>query len=122
MTMLMFFCRYIIFDLQESSKYLVAVGRDEDAIAVLEYIAKRNGRSITLTVEQLKAVSGKGDMRVERTFMQSLKKSFTHFNLSATRFSFALTQLIPFQSAHVKPLFSTKRLGINSALTILIWG
>ena len=49
----MFVCRYFIFDLQESPKFLVATGRDEDAIAALTYIAKRNGKTISLTTEQL---------------------------------------------------------------------
>lgn len=30
----MFLCRYVIFELQESSKYYVATGRDEDAMQV----------------------------------------------------------------------------------------
>ena len=30
----MFVARFIIFDLQESSKYLIAKGRDEEALAV----------------------------------------------------------------------------------------
>jgi hypothetical protein len=30
----MWILRYVVFDLQESSKYLVAKGRDEDAIRV----------------------------------------------------------------------------------------
>lgn len=33
-TFLAFIMRYFVFDLQESPKYLVAQGRDEDAIAV----------------------------------------------------------------------------------------
>jgi hypothetical protein len=33
-TFLMFICRYFIFNLQESSKYLLAKGRDEEALAV----------------------------------------------------------------------------------------
>ena len=33
-TFLMFVARFIIFDLQESSKYLIAKGRDEEALAV----------------------------------------------------------------------------------------
>ncbi|KAF8512500.1 hypothetical protein JB92DRAFT_2928186 [Gautieria morchelliformis] len=47
----MFICRYFIFNLQESSKYLLAKGQDEEAIA-------KNGRTITLTLEKLQAISG----------------------------------------------------------------
>jgi hypothetical protein len=31
----MFVCRFFVFDVQESSKFLVAQGRDEEAIKVL---------------------------------------------------------------------------------------
>lgn len=33
-TFMMWILRYVVFDLQESSKYLIAKGRDEDAIQV----------------------------------------------------------------------------------------
>ncbi|EJD03169.1 MFS general substrate transporter [Fomitiporia mediterranea MF3/22] len=106
LTFAMFFCRYIIFELQESSKFLVATGQDEEAIKVLQYIAKRNGRTISLTTEKLLAVSGGSTRQVRDTSVwSSFKRSFSQFSLS-----------------HVQPLFSTKRLGINSSLTILIWG
>ncbi|KAG6902105.1 hypothetical protein C0995_004285 [Termitomyces sp. Mi166 len=85
MTLLMFIMRFVVFDLQESPKYLVAKGRDQEAIAVLEHIAKRNGKTISLTLEQLLAIDG----AVE---------------------------------SHVKPLFSGRRLAINSTLIILCWG
>lgn len=35
LTFLMFICRFFVFDVQESSKFLVAQGRDEEAIKVL---------------------------------------------------------------------------------------
>jgi len=34
MTFLVFVMRFIVFDLQESSKYLIAKGRDQEAIEV----------------------------------------------------------------------------------------
>jgi hypothetical protein len=34
MTFLMFLARYVVFDLQESPKYLIAKGRDQEAIEV----------------------------------------------------------------------------------------
>ncbi|KAL5528278.1 hypothetical protein ACEPAF_7414 [Sanghuangporus sanghuang] len=106
LTFAMFFCRYIIFELQESSKYLVSSGRDEEAIQVLQYIARRNGKKISLTVEKLRAVPESTTVQTRNTsVIATLKRSFSHFSL-----------------AHVRPLFSTKRLGVNSALTILIWG
>ncbi|KAL5507126.1 hypothetical protein ACEPAH_6582 [Sanghuangporus vaninii] len=106
LTFAMFFCRYIIFNLQESSKYLVAVGRDEEAVQVLQYIAKRNGKTISLTTEMLLDISEGSSEQIRDTSIWSfIRRSFSQFSL-----------------AHVRPLFSTRRLGLNSVLTILIWG
>jgi len=95
--------------MQEYPKYLVAKGRDADAIKVLEYIAKRNGVSISLTLEKLEAVSGlvEGPSVVKSPLdtTQTIKRALSHVNLS-----------------HVKPLFSTRRLAVNTSITILLWG
>lgn len=79
----MFFCRYLIFDLQESSKYLVASGRDEEAIEALRYIAKRNGTTMSLTLEQLNAIdeSGRNPQRKKISVWQTILKSFDSFSL-----------------------------------------
>jgi len=104
LTFLMFILRFAVFDLQESSKYLVAKGRDEEALAVLSHIAKRNGKTISLTIEQFSAVEG-GRQHVPKTMFQTIKGTFSDLSLS-----------------HVKPLFAGRRLAINTAITILLWG
>ena len=45
--------RFFIFDLQESAKYLIATNQDEKAIQVLQYIANQNGKTITITLDDL---------------------------------------------------------------------
>lgn len=99
-TLLMWILRYVVFDLQESSKYLVAKGRDEEAIKVcrdmafqvfmnpfffsqaLEHIARVNGKTITLTVEKLRAISGdENKPSAPLTNKQIFKKSFSSFSL-----------------------------------------
>ncbi|KAJ3877407.1 MFS general substrate transporter [Lentinula edodes] len=105
-TLIMWILRYIVFDLQESPKYLISKGQDEKAIKVLEHIARVNGRTITLTVESLRIVSGTQDVTsTPLTTRQLIKQSFSSFSLS-----------------HVTPLFSTRRLAINTTITILLWG
>ncbi|KAJ3720585.1 MFS general substrate transporter [Lentinula raphanica] len=105
-TFLMWVLRYFIFNLQESPKYLLAKGRDEDAVKVLAHIARVNGKTLSLTTAQLQAVSG--EKMVAGTSMsnwQIIKRSLSSFSLS-----------------HVKPLFSTRRLAINTSITIALWG
>jgi MFS family permease len=106
LTFVMWILRYFVFNLQESPKYLVAKGRDEEAIKVLEHIARVNGKKLTLTLEQLQAVSGDGRTTgISMSTWQIIKKSFSSFSLS-----------------HVKPLFSTRRLATNTSITIGLWG
>ncbi|KAH7926360.1 MFS general substrate transporter [Leucogyrophana mollusca] len=105
LTLLMFICRFFIFDLQESSKYLVAQGRDEEAIAVLEHIARRNGRTITLKLSDLQAISGSTPSKSPVKLHTTIRNAFSGLSLS-----------------HIRPLFSTRRLGVNTTLIIIVWG
>ncbi|THV05875.1 MFS general substrate transporter [Dendrothele bispora CBS 962.96] len=106
-TVLMWIMRYVVFDLQESSKYLIAKGRDEEALQVLQRIAVKNGKTLTLTLSQLQSISGNvptsQPSRLSTT--QILVKALSSFSLS-----------------HITPLFSTRRLAINTTITILLWG
>ncbi|KAG5736013.1 hypothetical protein E4T56_gene18311 [Termitomyces sp. T112] len=104
MTFLMFFMRFIVFDLQESPKYLVAKGRDQEAIAVLQHVAKRNGKMISLTLEQFSAIEGTVEDMSQSPF-EVVRRAFSTISLS-----------------HVRPLFSGHRLAINSTLIIICWG
>ncbi|KXN83796.1 hypothetical protein AN958_01073 [Leucoagaricus sp. SymC.cos] len=106
LTFLMFIFRFIVFDLQESPKYLIAKNRDAEAVRALQHIAKRNGKTISLTVEQLERVNAKAHQAsITKTTWQVVKSSFTHLSFS-----------------HVRPLFAGKRMAINSSITILSWG
>lgn len=59
--------------MQESPKFLCSIGRDADAVAVIHKIAEANGRTCTLTVEQLHEaakpffrVDGDGDQQTTK--------------------------------------------------------
>ncbi|EIW83728.1 MFS general substrate transporter [Coniophora puteana RWD-64-598 SS2] len=104
-TLLMFISRFFIFDVKESSKYLVSQGRDEEAIEALEHMAKLNGKSITLTLQDFKNISEVDRSRPPMSNLEIVKEAVTSMSLS-----------------HIKPLFTSKILGINTSLIIFIWG
>ncbi|KAG2045203.1 major facilitator superfamily domain-containing protein [Suillus americanus] len=85
-------CGFFVFDVQESSKFLVVQGRDEESIKVLEHIARRD-------------VSGDTTSKSAPNLSTSVCNAFSGMSLS-----------------HVRPHFSSRRLAINTTLTIIIWG
>lgn len=56
LTLLVFFLRFVVFTFQESPKYLLYRGKDEEAVKVLDNVAKLNGRECGLTLEKLQAL------------------------------------------------------------------
>jgi len=52
--MVMWFFRFFVFNVQESPKYLMGRGRDEEAVASAHRVAAINGKSSNLTVAHLK--------------------------------------------------------------------
>ncbi|EST09725.1 Major facilitator superfamily [Kalmanozyma brasiliensis GHG001] len=58
-TFLMWIARFWVYPIPESPKFLIGKGRDEEALEVIRFIAAQNGKSTTLTLEQLKA-AGEG--------------------------------------------------------------
>lgn len=55
-TLLVFCMRFIVFQFQESPKFLLYRGRDAEAVKVLQHVAKMNRRTCSLTTEKLEAV------------------------------------------------------------------
>ena len=51
-----FFLRFVVFNFQESPKYLLYRGKDEKAVKVLHNIAKFNGRESRITLEVFEAL------------------------------------------------------------------
>ncbi|TFK98919.1 MFS general substrate transporter [Pterulicium gracile] len=102
LTFLVFVFRFLIFDLEESSKFLIAKGRDKEAIEVLQRIAKKNGRTISLTLEQFQEIEPTGDK--SPSMFKVLKGIISKASLS-----------------HFTPLFHTRRLAINTTITMMLW-
>lgn len=101
-TLLVFFLRFVVFQFQESPKFLVYRGRDERAVQVLRNVAKMNGKTSSLALETLEALEsergflhsgramlGGGAKQVQMTWSQKLLLEFDRFKILFSSFQMA---------------------------------
>ncbi|OQD76370.1 hypothetical protein PENDEC_c004G02833 [Penicillium decumbens] len=102
-TFAMFLCRFLLFTLYESPKFLVSRGRQDEAVTAVQGIAHKNKTTTWLTEEILNEIGGYPEANKKQSLstVEIIKRSFERFSVQ-----------------QVKPLFGTKRLGIS---TVLIW-
>lgn len=105
-TFLMFVCRFFLFHLFESPKFLLSRGRQAEAVATVRGIAYMNKKKTWLTEDILNAIGGHPDV-------------VTDEKLSTAEI--VKRQLNKFSTQRVKPLFGYKKLGINTALVWFCW-
>ncbi|KAF4501219.1 MFS transporter metabolite:H+ symporter [Fusarium agapanthi] len=103
LTLLMFLGRFVLFKIYESPKYLMSKGRDEEAVRVVHTVAKKNGKTSTLSLEDLKACEPEGYVAQTDT-SAALKRYLDKVDLS-----------------HVKALFVTRKLGLSTGLIMAVW-
>jgi MFS family permease len=106
-TLLMWASRFFLFTIYESPKYLMGKGRDEDAVRIVHEVARRNKKSTSLGIEDLRAceqlaVDGAG---VDTSNAAAIKRQLQKFNLT-----------------HVRALFSSRRMAFSTSIIMTIWG
>lgn len=99
----MFICRFL-FTYYESPKFLVSRGRQDEAVAAVQGIARKNKTTTWLTVEVLNEIAGlpEDNQPQAMSTVQIIKRSFERFSYQ-----------------QVVPLFGSKRLGFSSTLSYL---
>lgn len=99
-----FVCRFFLFHLFESPKFLLSRGRQREAVTVVHALAYNNKTKTWLTEDILNEIGGHHqETEAEKlTVLQIVKR-----------------QAEKFSTHRIKPLFAYKRLGINTAL---LWG
>lgn len=105
-TMFMFICRFFLFHLFESPKFLLSRGRQREAVTVVHAIAYQNGKKTWLDEEILNAIGGRPE-------------EVTDLKLSTRQI--ITRQLSKFSAQRIAPLFNTRKLGINTALLWFCW-
>ncbi|KAL5602129.1 hypothetical protein FOBRF1_009662 [Fusarium oxysporum] len=103
LTLLMFLVRFVLFKIYESPKYLMSKGRDEEAVRVVHTVAKKNGKTSTLSLEDLKACEPEGYVAQTDT-SAAFKRYLEKVDLS-----------------HIKALFVTRKLGLSTGLIMAVW-
>lgn len=91
--------RVTVVRMEETPKYLIAAGKDAEAVGVLQRVAAKYNRTCSLTVEQLAAC---GERRRTGFVAHAEEKM-------------SLTELW----VHVKGLFSSRRIALSSGLVFL---
>lgn len=103
-TLLMFAIRFLLFSIFESPKYLMGKGRDEDAVRVIHEVARRNGKTTDLTIEDLRACEPEGYV-AHTDAAAAVKRRLEKLDLS-----------------HIRSLFCTRRIALSTGLIMAVWG
>lgn len=106
MILFLWVIRYFILPVYESPKYLVSIGRDQEAVDVIHKIAERNGVVVNLTVEDLQAAAA--------PYLESDSPSVTKF----TKLELVKNSFSDLGASHIGPLFATPRLALSTSMVI----
>ncbi|KAG7090917.1 MFS sugar transporter [Marasmius oreades] len=110
LTLVLWGVRFFLFKLFESPRFLVGIGKDAEAVEVINKLAQYNSTTTTLTVDQL-VNAGKSVLGDNVSDVQHQEKRRS-----------VLSQTSVFGVKHVKALFVTKKLAFTTSLLILMWG
>jgi hypothetical protein len=106
LTLLMFSCRFFLFRLYESPKFLLSQGREVGAVSVVQSVSHHNGTKTWLTLEVLEELAGEDldDGRPKLSVLEINKRNLSKFSLQK-----------------VESLFINWKLGTTTILLWFIW-
>ncbi|KAL9002954.1 MAG: hypothetical protein Q9188_004142 [Gyalolechia gomerana] len=107
-----FFMRFVVFRFQESPKYLLYRGKDEEAVQVLHNIAKFNGRQSTITLEAFAALTD------EQSSVGSAETGEPILGAGTKQLKSSFSERAKIELARYKLLFANSAI---ARLTILVW-
>lgn len=91
--------RFLLFNFRESPRFLISQGRDAEAVQVVHEVARTNGRTSTLALDDLQAIDDAADAAGQTIHEDKRKKRWEVLD-------------------HLKTLFATRRM---AKLTLLTW-
>ncbi|KAJ7224512.1 MFS general substrate transporter [Mycena pura] len=103
LTLIFSVIRFFVFNLLESPRFLVGIGRDQSAVDVIHKMAAYNSTTTTLSLEDLTGV----EKRVDENGANPRP---------------LLSQTSIFTTSHIRTLFSTRKMALSTSLLIALWG
>ncbi|KAH8693816.1 putative sugar transporter [Talaromyces proteolyticus] len=106
LTIFMWACRFFLFHLYESPKFLLSRGRQEEAVRTVHAIAFKNKAHTWLTVDILNEIGGHPDEvgKPSLSVVDIIKRALSKFS-----------------GERIGPLFASKKLGLTTALLWFCW-
>ncbi|KAF2668163.1 MFS general substrate transporter [Microthyrium microscopicum] len=100
-----FIVRFGFFTVFESPKFWMGKGNDEEAVRIVHEVARRNGKTSELRVEDLRSLGEiHGIHQGESAATAAIQRRLEKVNLS-----------------HVKALFATRTLALSTSLIMAVW-
>jgi MFS family permease len=112
LALIMFIIRFVFFTIFESPKFLMSRGKDAEAVAVVHEVARRNGKTSTLTLEDLSQFD---ELGVETQQEEQTAGQQTSAGAALKR------QLEKVKMTHLRSLFSTFKMGLSTTMITIIW-
>ncbi|KII90256.1 hypothetical protein PLICRDRAFT_40461 [Plicaturopsis crispa FD-325 SS-3] len=108
-TLLLWALRFFVFDLLESPRYLIGLGKDAEAVAVLQKMADFNGTTSHLTIAELEDAGRVAHFAESKEIPVAPKRK-------------VLSESSWYHFSHIKALFATRKMAWSTSLLIVLWG
>jgi hypothetical protein len=103
--LIMFLIRFVAFSIFESPKFHMGKGRDEMAVKIVHEVARRNGKTSGLSIEDLRVCDGlQGGVGMETDNAAAIKR-----------------KLASLRGDHVRALFATRKLAFSTSMIMVVW-
>ncbi|KAL1407745.1 hypothetical protein Q8F55_007179 [Vanrija albida] len=112
MMMFLWAMRFFVMPVYESPKFLASKGKDTEAVEVIHKIAKRNGVTVNLTVQDLRDAAA--PYLTEAELNGEVDTKFTVWELFKNSFD-------EFKGEHVRALFCNRRIAFSTSLIVFCY-
>jgi hypothetical protein len=106
LTLILWGIRFFAFHLHESPRYLVGLGKDAEAVDIIHRMAEYNGKTTSLSVDDLRAAAASADLPENSTAPK------LHI----------VSESAWYKLGHIRALFATPKIAFSTSMLIAVWG